>query len=113
MLWDPASPAEAPLYILVRWLSFSAIVLAIGALLFPRVIGGTLRAIGAAETFLAVDTAVRRVALTAAAAVALGALLRVVMQRVALNAAFAPEVIPWHDVVTGTFGLGLGLQLVG
>jgi copper transport protein len=88
-------------------------VLAIGALLFPRVIGGTLRAIGAGETFLAVDTAVRRVALTAAAAVALGALLRVVMQRQALNAAFAPEVIPWRDVVTGTFGLGLGLQLVG
>jgi copper transport protein len=113
MLWDPASPAEAPLYILVRWLSFSAIVLAIGALLFPRVVGGTLRSLGASLTFLAVETATRRVAVAAAIAVAAGALLRVVMQRMALNAAFAPDVIPWRDVVTGTFALGLWLQLAG
>ncbi len=113
MLWDPASPAEAPLYILVRWLSFSAIVLAIGALLFPRVVGGVLRSLGASETFRAVEDATGRVAMAAAMTVVLGAVLRVVMQRAALNAAFAPEVIPWRDVVTGTFALGLGLQLVG
>ena len=113
MLWDPASPAEAPLYILVRWLSFSALVLAIGALLFPRVAGGVLRSFGASETFRAVEVATRRVAVTAALAVALSALLRVVMQRMALNAAFAPDVIPWSDVVNDTFALGLGLQLVG
>jgi copper transport protein len=112
MFWDPSSPSEAPLYILVRWLSFSAIVLAIGALLFPRV-GSALRAVVTEQTAREVEKAVRRATIAAGVAVLVAAALRLVMQREMLNAAFAPEVIPWRDVASGTFGAGLWLQIGG
>jgi hypothetical protein len=93
MLWDPSSPSEAPLYILVRWFSFSAIVLAIGALLFPRVADTALRSVVTRDTVRAVAAALRQVTMAAAGAVAIAAVLRLVMQRAMLSAAFAPEVI--------------------
>jgi len=113
MLWDPSSPSEAPLYILVRWLSFSAIVLAIGALLFPRVMRTALRPVVTDETAGAVDAAIRRIVMASALAVAGAALIRLVMQRAMLNAAFAPDVTPWGDVLGGAFGAGFWLQLAG
>lgn len=113
MLWDPSSPSEAPLYILVRWFSFSATVLAIGALLFPRVADTALNSIVTRDTVRAVAAALRQVTMAAAGAVAIAAVLRLVMQRAMLNAAFAPDVIPWRDVAGGTFGAGIWLQLGG
>jgi putative copper export protein len=113
MFWDPSSPSEAPLYILVRWLSFSAIVLAIGALLFPRLVGSALRSVVTEQTAQEVEKAVRTVTVGAGVAVLIAATLRLVMQRAMLNAAFAPDVVPWRDVVSGTFGTGLWLQIGG
>lgn len=113
MFWDSSSPSEAPLYILVRWLSFSAIVLAIGALLFPRVVGSALRSVVAERTAREVEAAAGRIAVAAAIAAGVAAVLRLVMQRAALNAAFAPDVIPWRDVMGGSFGAGFGLQIGG
>lgn len=113
MLWDPSSPSEAPFYILARWLSFSAIILAIGGLLFQRVLGAALRSAVMDSTRAAVETAVQRVTIAAAVAVAATAVLRLLAQRAMLNAAFAPEVVPWRDALGGTFGAGVGLQLAG
>ena len=113
MFWDPSSPSEAPLYILVRWLSFSAIVLAIGALLFPRLVGSALRSVVTEQTAQEVEKAVRAVTVGAGVAVLIAAALRLVMQRAMLNAAFAPDVVPWRDAVSGTFGTGLWLQIGG
>jgi putative copper export protein len=113
MLWDPSAPSEAPFYILVRWFSFSAIVLAIGALLFQRVVGAALRSAVTEATRAAVADATRRLALATGVAVAAAALLRVVMQRAMLNAAFAPEVVSWRDTAAGAFGIGFALQIGG
>lgn len=113
MLWDPSSPSEAPLYILVRWLSFSAIIVAIGGLLFKRVMGAPLRSAVTDGTRAAVDVVVQRVMMAAGAAVAVSAILRLLAQRAMLDVAFAPEIVPWRDVLAGTFGASVGLQLTG
>ncbi len=113
MLWDPSSPSEAPLYILARWLSFSAIIVAIGGLLFQRMLGAAVRSAVMDSTRAAVDTAVQRATIAAAVGVAATAVLRLLAQRAMLNAAFAPDVVPWGDALAGTFGASVGLQLAG
>jgi copper transport protein len=113
MLWDPSSPSEAPLYILARWFSFSAIIVAIGGLLFQRMLGAAVRSAVMDSTRAAVDTAVQRATIAAAVGVAATAVLRFLAQRAMLNAAFAPDVVPWGDALAGTFGASVGLQLAG
>lgn len=121
MLWDPSSPSEFPLYILARWLSFSAIVLAIGALVFPRVVRsavGSWRSAGAGQAAgidAALGIAARRMLVIAGGLALVAVVFRTIMQRWALNTAFAPDVVPWSDLLwrSGAFSLGVWLQGAG
>lgn len=111
MLWDPSAPSEAPLYILARWLQFSAVVVCIGALLFPYAIERATRFAIGHRTAEAMRSRVHLVAVVSALAALTGSILRLVMQRAGLNAALAPEVVPWRDLVSGMGGASFWLQL--
>ncbi len=111
--------AESPAYVLLRWLSFAALVLVIGAVAFPLVVLPLFARIGSAHSRLPVSMEVRRrcrrVGTIAAFSLGLLTLLRLSAQSYALHG--APHV--WHGELVRTmvldtvWGWGWLLQVAG
>lgn len=110
---DAVTAAESLGYILVRLTTFTALVVVVGVVLFSAIVVPRLDRLGPPDLGARVRDELRPLAFGASVALLALALTRLSLQQAMLTAAFGDEVpVPLADVVRGSWGVGLALQVV-